>query len=95
MANNTALQIQKQGSYAVGGVIVENEKGSKYRADHAYVSYQIPVNAKSYPVIFAHGIRQFKKTWQSHRRQGGLCGLVFAEKLRRVFSGSATQGRGK
>lgn len=65
------LTIEKQGSFSVGGKIMQhngkydnskfvgwaeqNEVGQSYRADHAFVNYQIPVNANKYPLVFIHG----------------------------------------
>ena len=57
--------LKEQGSFMVGGVMLKNKQGQTYRADHAYVFYQIPRNAKTYPMIFAHGIEQSSKTWES------------------------------
>ena len=65
------ILIEKQGSFSVGGTILQRqgvydnskfvgwseqeETGQSYRADHAYVHYQIPVNNKKLPLIFIHG----------------------------------------
>lgn len=59
------ITLEKQGSFMVGGVVLTNNQGQTYRADHAYTFYQIPRNAKTYPMIFAHGIEQSSKTWES------------------------------
>lgn len=65
-ANNDGfITLKEQGSFAVGGVVIKNKQGKSYYSDHAYVFYQIPVNAKAYPMVFAHGIEQFSKTWES------------------------------
>ena len=70
-----ALNIQEQGSFAVGGTVLANPgvfvplkptpDGQTFHGDHAYVFYQIPVNARKYPLIFLHGAGQFSKTWES------------------------------
>ena len=79
LANSATLEplvIQKQGSFAVGGNIVKNEgvfnpndfanpAGQTLHGDHAYVFYQIPQNAKKYPIVMWHGFGQFSKTWGS------------------------------
>ena len=39
--------------------------GHKYHGDHAYVFYQKPVDARKYPLVFAHGVGQFSKTWET------------------------------
>lgn len=59
------IVLKEQGSFSVGGVVLKNNQGKSYHADHAYVFYQIPANAKSHPMIFAHGVEQFSKTWES------------------------------
>ncbi len=61
-----ALVIQEQGSFAVGGKVLTNPgtfnptnpiapSGQTLHGDHAYVFYQIPVKARKYPLVFAHG----------------------------------------
>ncbi len=69
------LIIQEQGSFAVGGTVIRNSgtydpfkrtpDGQTLHGDHAYVFYQIPVNARKLPLIFLHGAGQFSKTWES------------------------------
>lgn len=34
-------------------------------ADHAFVRYQIPVNARRIPLMFLHGHGQFSKSWET------------------------------
>ncbi|UUW08688.1 alpha/beta fold hydrolase [Flavobacterium plurextorum] len=67
--------IAEQGSFAVGGTIIKNPgtfdpykitpEGQTFRGDHAYVFYQIPANARKYPLVMWHGIGQFSKTWET------------------------------
>ena len=67
--------IADQGSFAVGGIVITNPRtfdpikrtpeGQTFHGDHAYVFYQIPVNAKKMPLVFWHGIGQFSKTWET------------------------------
>lgn len=70
------LRIQKQGSFLAGGTIVKaegsydthdqtNPQGQTLHGDHAYVSYQIPVDAHHYPMVFLHGAGQSGKTWET------------------------------
>lgn len=75
IARNTSgpLSIKEQGSFAVGGTIVQNAgtfnpmkwtpEGQTLHGDHAYVSYQVPVNARKLPLVLWHGAGQFSKTW--------------------------------
>lgn len=69
------IVIEDQGSFAVGGTVKTNPgtydnikrtpEGQTFHGDHAYVFYQIPVNAKKLPLVFWHGIGQFSKTWET------------------------------
>ena len=69
------LIIQEQGSFAVGGTVIRNPgtfdpykptpDGQTLHGDHAYVFYQIPVNARKLPLVFWHGAGQFSKTWET------------------------------
>ena len=63
--SGNVLQISEQGSFAVGGTILTDSLGHTYHGDHAYVFYQKPVHARKYPLVFAHGIGQFSKTWET------------------------------
>lgn len=75
MANSFAapLQIEKQGSFTVGGTYISHEgkfnqddflspNGQRAYGDFAYVKYQTPVNAKKYPLVFQHGGAQSSRT---------------------------------
>lgn len=64
-ARHKAIQLESQGSFAVGGVMLTDSSGHTYHGDHAYTFYQIPVHARKYPLVFAHGIGQFSKTWET------------------------------
>ncbi len=69
------LMILEQGSFAVGGTVVSNAgtfnpyqptpDGQTFHGDHAYVFYQVPVDARKYPLVMWHGIGQFSKTWET------------------------------
>ena len=75
ITDNGVLLIQEQGSYAIGGTVVTNPgtfdpynqtpEGQTFHGDHAYIFYQIPVNARKYPLVMWHGIGQFTKTWET------------------------------
>ncbi|AAU38004.1 alpha/beta hydrolase [[Mannheimia] succiniciproducens] len=71
-----ALQIEKQGSFTVGGSYVTHKgtfkqenfiapEGQRAYGDFAYVKYQTPTNAKKYPLVFQHGGAQSSRTWES------------------------------
>ena len=59
------LMVDEQGSFAIGGTVLVDSLGHTYHGDHAYVFYQKPVGARKYPLVFAHGVGQFSKTWET------------------------------
>jgi pimeloyl-ACP methyl ester carboxylesterase len=69
------LHIREQGSFAAGGTVISNPgnfnpynptpEGQTLHGDHAYVFYQVPKNARSYPLVMWHGFGQFSKTWET------------------------------
>lgn len=76
LAASEPFVISEQGSFMIGGSTVTNEgefifsdlwsqSGQTAYGDHAYVFYQIPVNAKKFPMVFLHGGGQSKKTWET------------------------------
>lgn len=77
--NGNVLQIAEQGSFAVGGTVLTDSLGRNYHGDHAYVFYQKPVDARKYPLVFAHGVGQFSKTWETTPgRTGGISEYLLA-----------------
>ena len=75
-AQSPPLAIQAQGSFAAGGKVATapgtfdprkpmEPAGQSYHGDHAYVFYQIPVNARKYPIVMWHGAGQISKTWET------------------------------
>ncbi|MGL4208176.1 MAG: alpha/beta hydrolase [Candidatus Adiutrix sp.] len=70
------LNIQEQGSFAVGGTVIKTEgvfdprspfepAGQTLHGDHAYVFYQKPVAARTLPLVFLHGAGSSGKVWES------------------------------
>jgi pimeloyl-ACP methyl ester carboxylesterase len=70
------LIIQEQGSFFAGGKAItkegsydpknfRNPEGQSVYGDHAYVFYQIPVNARKFPIVFLHGGGESKTSWES------------------------------
>ncbi len=69
------LVISKQGSFSVGGTVINNAgvfdpynesaAGQSLHGDHAYIFYQIPEDARKLPLVFWHGNMQFSKTWET------------------------------
>jgi hypothetical protein len=69
------LTIQEQGSFAVGGTVITSPgtydavkrgpEGQTLHGDHAYVFYQVPVDARKLPLVLWHGVGQFSKTWET------------------------------
>jgi hypothetical protein len=74
-SDENQLIISEQGSFAIGGTIKENPgtfntitrapEGQTFHGDHASVFYQIPIEARKYPLVMWHGIGQFSKTWET------------------------------
>lgn len=76
-ANNKPepLILEAQGSFAVGGTVIstpgtfdpynQTPAGQTFHGDHAYAFYQIPVNARTLPLVLWHGAGQFSKTWET------------------------------
>lgn len=64
-SHHDVLCIAEQGSFSVGGTVLTDSFGHHYHGDHAYVFYQKPVKARKYPFVFAHGVGQFSKTWET------------------------------
>jgi hypothetical protein len=52
----------KQGAYNPTSV---DTTGQTLHGDHAYVFYQVPVDARKLPLVFWHGHGQFTKTWET------------------------------
>ena len=74
--NKQPLTLAEQGSFFVGGTVLQadgtystdnptSHAGQTLHGDHAYVSYQKPVNARRLPLVFLHGAGQSGKTWES------------------------------
>lgn len=71
----TPIVLQDQGSFVIGGSVITHPgsfdpifrgpEGQTFHGDHAYIFYQIPVDAKKLPLVFWHGIGQFSKTWET------------------------------
>ena len=76
----TPVVIKEQGAFTVGGTMLQRpgvydnakfvgwseqiETGQSYRADHAFVDYQIPVRARKNSLIFIHGFGGDGVVWQ-------------------------------
>ena len=72
--------LQKQGHFSVGGKTIlhegaydnskfvgwaeQEETGQSYRADHAFVDYQIPASNKPLPLVYVHGYGGSGICWQ-------------------------------
>ncbi|MGC6588823.1 alpha/beta hydrolase [Paenibacillus sp. Dod16] len=74
-SKSNPLIIQEQGSFAVGGTVINNPgnfdpikmppDGQTLHGDHASVTYQLPVNARKFPLMFLHGAGQSSRTWET------------------------------
>jgi pimeloyl-ACP methyl ester carboxylesterase len=73
--NSEPLTIQEQGSFAVGGTVVETPgtynnnnptaEGQTFHGDHLYAFYQVPQNPKSLPIVMLHGAYQSGRSWET------------------------------
>lgn len=69
------LTIQEQGSFTVGGTVVETpgtynnnaptSEGQSFHGDHLYTFYQVPENAKALPIVMLHGAFQSGRSWET------------------------------
>lgn len=57
--------LETQGSFAFGGTLITGADGNTFRGDHGYAQYQIPPDARRYPLVMWHGGGQFSKTWET------------------------------
>lgn len=80
MAGAQTITIAKQGHFSVGGQTIrrpgvydnskfvgwaeQEETGQSYRADHAFVDFQIPVDSKKLPLVYVHGYGGAGVCWQ-------------------------------
>jgi len=66
--SGNAIEIAEQGSFFVGGRTVQapgvydptksaagTDEGQIFWVDQMYVQYQVPVNARKYPLVLVHG----------------------------------------
>lgn len=70
-----ALVIQSQGSFAVGGAVLQNAgtydnnqptvAGQSFHGDHLYAFYQVPQHPKALPIVMLHGAFQSARSWES------------------------------
>ncbi len=64
-AGLTPIILETQGSFAFGGAVITGADGNTFRGDHGYAQYQIPPDARAYPLVMWHGGGQFSKTWET------------------------------
>lgn len=75
-ADAEPLVIQSQGSFAAGGSAATapgtfdplkpgEPAGQTYRGDHLYAFYQVPVDARRYPIVMWHGAGQSSRSWET------------------------------
>ena len=57
------LRIAKQGNRPFGGVLLGDPAERTFACDHGYVSWQIPPNPRTLPLLFVHA--SSKKTWET------------------------------
>ena len=52
-------------AWNVQPLATDDPAGQTYRGDHVYAFYQIPVDARKYPIVMWHGAGQSAKTWET------------------------------
>lgn len=62
---DATLVLATQGSFAFGGTVVTGDDGDTFHGDHGYAQYQIPPDARPYPLVMWHGGGQFSKTYET------------------------------
>ena len=63
-ASEEAIVIAQQGSFSVGGRTVVGTEQT-FWVDQMYVQYQIPPNARTYPLVLVHGGGGTGRVWES------------------------------
>ena len=77
-SSDKSITIVEQGSFFVGGRKVQapgtydptkstagTDEGQAFRVDQMYVQYQIPVNARKYPLVLVHGGSGTGRVWET------------------------------
>ncbi len=78
LSQEKSVVLAEQGSFFVGGRIVQakgtydpskdtanTNEGNTFWADQMYVQYQVPVNARKYPLILVHGGGGTGRVWET------------------------------
>jgi hypothetical protein len=105
------LVVQKQGSFAAGGSVLQapgvfdstsaTPQGQTLHGDHVYVQFQIPPDARRYPLVLWHGGGQSGMCWEStvDGREGYQSiflrrgyAVYIIDQPRRGRAGNSTQG---
>lgn len=90
--NGNIMQIEEQGSFAVGGTVLTDSLGRTYHGDHAYVFYQKPVDARKYPLVFAHGVGQFPRHGKLRRTAARGSRIFSCAAVSRLISSTSPAG---
>ena len=62
---DAAIVLETQGSFAFGGTVLTGDDGDTFHGDHGYVQFQVPRDARRYPLVMWHGGGQFSKTFET------------------------------
>lgn len=90
--NGNIMQIEEQGSFAVGGTVLTDSLGRTYHGDHAYVFYQKPVDARKYPLVFAHGVGSFPRHGKLRRTAARGSRIFSCAAVSRLISSTSPAG---
>jgi hypothetical protein len=64
-SDGKTLILERQGSLAFGGTVITGDDGDTFHGDHGYAEFQIPPNARTYPLVMWHGAGQSGWSYQS------------------------------
>jgi hypothetical protein len=63
--NLPPMVLETQGSFMFGGTVITGADGNTAHGDHGYAQFQIPPNARKYPLVMWHGAGQSGKTYET------------------------------
>src|SRR6266853_631099 len=59
------LILKTQGSFAFGGTVITGANGDTFHGDHGYAQFQMPLDARQYPLVMWHGAGQSGWSYES------------------------------
>jgi pimeloyl-ACP methyl ester carboxylesterase len=62
-AESPPIVLSRMGAFTFGGTVISDDKGNSLHCGHGYAQFQIPVQARQYPLVFWHSASTV--TWES------------------------------